>query len=157
MLMGAGLDHEVKISPLHAAVIMGAIVNQGRMMIPTLTDKVVDAAGGQKEEHTPRELRRLISPETAASLTKMLSNTVTRGTSGLPFMTTGAVHAGRDRYRRQDRIDHGTDPKGHIPGLPHSAGHEPRIALVALVINQDRWKIKSSQVGEQALEEFFRR
>ena len=31
------------------------------------------------------------------------------------------------------------------------------IALVALVINQDRWKIKSAQVGEQALEEFFRR
>ena len=159
MLMGAGLDHEVKISPLHAAVIMGAIANQGRMMVPTLTDKVVDAAGGQKEEHTPRELRRLVSPETAASLTQMLSNTVTRGTSRRAFHDRRGrpMLAGIDIAAKTGSID-GTSPKGHYSWFAaYAPAHEPRIALVALVINQDRWKIKSSQVGEQALEEFFRR
>ena len=159
MLMGAGLDHEVKISPLHAAVIMGAIANQGRMMIPTLTDKVVDAAGGQKEEHTPCELRRLVSPETAAYLTQMLSNTITRGTSRRAFHDRRGrpMLAGIDIAAKTGSID-GTDPKGHYSWFAaYAPAHEPRIALVALVINQDRWKIKSSQVGEQALEEFFKR
>jgi cell division protein FtsI/penicillin-binding protein 2 len=159
MLMGAGLDHEVKISPLHAAVIMGAIANQGRMMVPTLTDKVVDAAGGQKEGHTPRELRRLVSPETAAFLTQMLSNTVTRGTSRRAFHDRRGrpMLAGIDIAAKTGSID-GTDPKGHYSWFAaYAPAHEPRIALVALVINQDRWKIKSSQVGEQALEEFFKR
>jgi hypothetical protein len=45
MLMGAGLDHEVKISPLHAAVVMAAIGNQGRLMNPILADRIVDAKG----------------------------------------------------------------------------------------------------------------
>ena len=52
MLMGAGLDHEVKISPLHAAVMMAAIANGGRMMAPGLTDKITDSKGADKEAHT---------------------------------------------------------------------------------------------------------
>jgi len=158
MLMGAGLDHEVKISPLHAAVIMGAIANQGRMMAPTLTDKVMDATGGQKEKHVPHELRRLVSPETAASLTRMLTNTVTRGTSRRAFHDRRGrpMLAGIDIAAKTGSID-GTDPKGHYSWFAaYAPANEPRIALVALVINQDRWKIKSSQVGEQALEEFFK-
>jgi len=156
MLMGAGLDHEVKISPLHAAVMMAAIANGGRMMSPVLTDKLVDAGGTVKETHTPKEIRRLVSPETAASLTQMLSSTVTRGTSRKAF---------HDRHGRP-RLDvdvaaktgsiNGTDPAGHYSWFAAFApARNPRIALVALVINQDRWKIKSAQVGEQALEEFF--
>ena len=51
----------------------------------------------------------------------------------------------------------GDDPKGHYSWFAAFAPmHNPRIAVVALVINNERWKIKSSQVGEVALEEFFR-
>jgi cell division protein FtsI/penicillin-binding protein 2 len=65
--------------------------------------------------------------------------------------------AGIDIAAKTGSID-GTDPKGHYSWFAaYAPAHEPRIALVALVINQDRWKIKSSQVGEQALEEFFKR
>lgn len=158
MLMGAGLDHEVKISPLHAAVMMAAIANGGRMMNPGLTDKVIDAAGAVKDTYAPREIRRLVTPETASSLTRMLSTTVTQGTSRKAF------HDRRGRPRLDVEIAaktgsiSGTDPKGHYSWFAAFApARNPRIALVALVINQDRWKIKSSQVGEQALEEFFGR
>jgi len=156
MLMGAGLDHEVKISPLHAATMMAAIANGGRMMSPGLTEKLVDSSGTVRENYTPREIRRLISPETAVSLTKMLSITVTQGTSRKAF------HDRRGRPRLDVEIAaktgsiNGTDPRGHYSWFAAFApARNPRIALVALVINQDRWKIKSSQVGEQALEEFF--
>jgi cell division protein FtsI/penicillin-binding protein 2 len=50
----------------------------------------------------------------------------------------------------------GSDPRGHYSWFAAFApAQNPRIALVALVINQDKWRIKSAQVGEQALEEFF--
>jgi cell division protein FtsI/penicillin-binding protein 2 len=156
MLMGAGLDHEVKISPLHAAVMMAAIANGGRMMSPGLTDKTVDSGGKVRESHTPREIRRLVTPETAASLTRMLSSTVTQGTSRKAF------HDRRGRPRLDVEVAaktgsiNGTDPRGHYSWFAAFApARNPQIALVALVINQDRWKIKSAQVGEQALEEFF--
>lgn len=157
-LMGAGLDHEVKISPLHAAVIMSAIANGGKMMVPGLTSSIVDAQGVEKETFTPRELRRLVTPETSASLTRMLSSTVLTGTSRKAF------HDSRGRPRLDVSIAaktgsiNGTDPKGHYSWFAAFAPlQNPRIALVALVINPDKWKVKASQVGEQALEEFFKK
>ncbi|MDU0459891.1 MAG: penicillin-binding transpeptidase domain-containing protein [Geobacteraceae bacterium] len=156
MLMGAGLDHDVKISPLHAAVIMSAIANGGRMMAPVLTSSVSDDRGQQKETFIPREIRRLVSPETASSLTRMLSSTVLTGTSRRAF------HDRRGRLLLDVSIAaktgsiNGDNPKGHYSWFAAFAPLEnPRIALVALVINPDKWKIKASQVGQQALEEFF--
>jgi cell division protein FtsI/penicillin-binding protein 2 len=156
MLMGAGLDHEVKISPLHAAVMMAAIANGGRMMAPGLTDRITDRKGADREVFAPRVIRSLVAPETAASLTRMLSSSVTTGTSRRAF------HDRRGRPRIDVEIAaktgsiSGSDPRGHYSWFAAFApAHNPRIALVALVINQDKWKIKSAQVGEQALEEFF--
>ncbi len=157
-LMGAGLDHEVKISPLHAAVIMSAIANGGKMMVPGLTSSIVDGQGVEKEAFVPRELRRLVTPETSASLTRMLSSTVLTGTSRKAF------HDRRGRPLLDVQVAaktgsiNGTDPKGHYSWFAAFAPiQNPRIALVALVINPDKWKVKASQVGEQALEEFFRK
>lgn len=158
MLMGAGLDHEVKVSPLHVATIMAAIANNGRMMYPGLTERVTDTSGKTRLAHTPREIRRLVSPETAESLTRMLSSTVTTGTSRRAFHDRqGRPLLDVDVCAKTGSID-GTDPQGHYSWFAAFApAQNPRIALVALVINQDRWKIKSSQVGQQALEEFFER
>lgn len=158
MLMGAGLDHEVKISPLHAAMIMAAIANNGRMMSPALTDRVVDSKGTARELQPPQELRRLVSSETAASLTRMLSSTVTSGTSRRAFHDQrGRPRLNVDIAAKTGSIN-GTDPKGHYSWFAAFApARSPQIALVALVINQDKWRIKASQVGEQALEEFFRK
>lgn len=156
MRMGAGLNHDVKISPLHAAVIMSAIANGGRMMAPTLTNSILNEKGVEKENFAPREIRRLVTPETASSLTKMLSSTVLTGTSRKAF------HDRRGRLLLDVPIAaktgsiNGSDPKGHYTWFAAFAPiHNPRIALVALIINPDKWKIKASQVGQQALEEFF--
>ena len=157
-LMGAGLDHDVKISPLHAAVIMSAIANGGKMMVPGLTSSIIDGQGVEKELFTPRELRRLVSPETSASLTRMLSSTVLTGTSRRAFHDRrGRLLVGVPIAAKTGSID-GTDPKGHYSWFAAFAPtQEPRIALVALVINPDKWRVKASQVGEQALEEFFKK
>jgi peptidoglycan glycosyltransferase len=156
MRMGAGLNHEVKISPLHAAVMMAAIANGGRMMAPGLTDRITERNGADREVFAPRELRSLVTPGTATALTRMLSSTVKTGTSRRAF------HDRRGRPRLDVEIAAktgsitGSDPRGHYSWFAAFAPtHNPRIALVALVINQDKWRIKSAQVGELALEEFF--
>ncbi len=158
MLMGAGLDHDVKISPLHAAAMMAAIANNGRMMSPGLTESLISSSGKARFTHTPREVRRLVSPETAQSLARMLSSTVTTGTSRKAFHDRrGRPLLDVDICAKTGSID-GTDPPGHYSWFAAFApARNPRIALVALVINQDRWKIKSSQVGQQALAAFFER
>jgi cell division protein FtsI/penicillin-binding protein 2 len=158
MLMGAGLDHEVKISPLHAAVIMSAIANNGKMMAPVLTKNIVSDKGVEENARAPQELRQLVTPETAASLKQMLSSTVLTGTSRKAFHDKRGRPLVDVAIAAKTGSINGTDPKGHYSWFAAFAPiDKPRIALVALVINPDKWKIKASQVGEQALEEFFKK
>ena len=139
-------------------MIMSAIANGGKMMLPGLTSSIIDGQGVEKELFTPRELRHLVTPETSASLTRMLSSTVLTGTSRKAFHD----RQGRPRVAvpiaAKTGSINGTDPKGHYTWFAAFAPiQNPRIALVALVINPDKWKVKASQVGEQALEEFFKK
>lgn len=158
MLMGAGLDHDVKISPLHAAVIMSAIANGGKMMVPGLTSCIIDARGVETEIFTPRELRHLVTPETSASLTRMLSSTVLTGTSRKAFHDRRGRPLLNVTVAAKTGSINGIAPKGHYSWFAAFAPiQNPRIALVALIINPDKWKIKASYVGEQALQEFFKR
>ena len=158
-LMGAGLNRKVKISPLHAAVIMAAIANKGQMMAPTLADRITDKGGKVISDRKSREIRKLVSPETASDLTRMLSTTVTSGTSRRAFRNrSGKPVFGDMGIAAKTGSINGENPKGHYSWFAaYAPARAPRIALVALVINPDKWKVKASQVGERALEEFFRR
>jgi len=158
MLMGAGLGREVKISPIHAAAMMAAVANRGVMMSPLLAEKVTSGTGEVLFSSSPMELRRLLSEESAAKLEKMLSTTVNSGTSrrafhdrrGRPMLAKINIAA------KTGSID-GKEPAGQYSWFAAYAPMEdPQIALVALVVNQGKWHIKASNVGEKALEAFFR-
>lgn len=157
-LMGAGLGREVKISPIHAAAMMAAVANHGVMMTPLLAERVTGGGGETLFSAVPLEMRRLLSEESVAKLAKMLSTTVNSGTSrrafhdrrGRPMLAKLNIAA------KTGSID-GKDPEGQYSWFAAYAPMEdPQIALVALVINQGKWNIKASNVGEKALEAFFR-
>ncbi|KAF0219477.1 MAG: penicillin-binding protein [Geobacteraceae bacterium] len=157
-LMGAGLCREVKISPLHAASIMAAIANSGVMMQPVLAQEIINVKGETVFTDNPQPVRRLVSPETAGQLARMLTTTVSSGTSrkvfhdrrGRPKLASISIAA------KTGSID-GKDPAGHYSWFAaYAPANDPQIALAALVINQDKWRIKATLVGEQALEAFFK-
>jgi len=157
-LMGAGLCHEVKISPLHAATMMAAIANDGVMMLPALAQEIRNSRGETVFTQKNMPLRNLVTPATAGQLTRMLATTVNSGTSRKAF------HDRRGRFRfaslniaAKTGTINGKDPTGHYSWFAaYAPTDDPQIALVALVINQEKWKIKASYVGEQALEAFFK-
>jgi cell division protein FtsI/penicillin-binding protein 2 len=157
-LMGAGLCREVKISPLHAAAIMSAIANNGVMMFPSLAKEIRNARGEPVFVQQGEPLRNLVNPGTAAQLEKMLSKTVKSGTSRRVFHDRQgrALLSTIDIAAKTGSIN-GKDPAGHYSWFAAYAPMDnPQIALAALVINQDKWKIKAANIGEQALEAFFR-
>ncbi len=157
-LMGAGLCHEVKISPLHAATMMAAIANEGVMMTPALTQEIRNGKGETVFTQKSKPLRSLVSAGTASQLSRMLSTTVSSGTSRRVFHDRRgrALLASLSIAAKTGSID-GKDPVGHYSWFAaYAPANDPQIALAALVINQAKWKIKASYLGEQALEEFFR-
>ena len=157
-LMGAGLGREVKISPVHVAALISAVANGGIMMTPSLVQEIRNGKGEVVYSHKDQPLRRLVSPETAGKLARMLSTTVNSGTSRKAFHD----RRGRPKFRdisiaaKTGSID-GKNPDGHYNWFAaYAPMDDPQIAVVALVVNQAKWRIKASYVGEQALETFFR-
>ena len=158
MLMGAGLNREVKISPFHAAAIMATVANGGVMMTPSFAKEILDAKGSPVFTQKPQPLRTVITPETAASLARMLSSTVVSGTSRKAFHDRRGrpMFASLHVAAKTGSID-GKEPAGHYSWFAAYAPMEdPQIAIAALVINENKWRIKATYVGEQALEAFFK-
>jgi cell division protein FtsI/penicillin-binding protein 2 len=157
-LMGAGLCHEVKISPLHAATMMAAIANDGVMMLPALTKEIRNSKGETVFTPQSRPLRSLISPATAGQLSRMLTTTVNIGTSRKIFHDRrGKARLASLNIAAKTGSINGKEPAGHYSWFAaYAPADDPQIALAALVINQDKWKIKATYLGEQALEEFFK-
>lgn len=156
--MGAGLCKDVKISPLHAASIIAAIANGGVMMQPLLAHEVRNNKGEVVYTETPHEVRRIVTPETARELTKMLSTTVNTGTSRRAFQVwRGQPKLASIQVAAKTGSINGTSPAGHYSWfVAYAPVNDPQIAVAALIVNQDKWRIKASQVGEKALEAFFK-
>jgi peptidoglycan glycosyltransferase len=157
-LMGAGLGREVKISPFHAAVVMAALANEGVMMTPILAQEIRNRAGNVIFTQKPQPIRRLVVPETAGQLATMLSTTVNSGTSRKAFHDRrGRPKLASVNVCAKTGSINGKEPEGRYTWFAaYAPAEDPKIALVALIINQDRWKIKASYLGEQALEAFFK-
>ena len=156
-LMGCGLGREVKISPFHAAVMMAGLANKGTMLAPILAEEIRDGGNRVLPAAKTQIIGHLVTTETADKLSRMLLTTVTEGTSrrafhdrqGRPKLPSVTICA------KTGSIN-GTDPEGSYTWFAaYAPAEDPQIALVALVINQSRWKIKASRLGAEALEEFF--
>lgn len=157
-LMGSGLGREVKISPIHAAAVMAAIANNGVMMTPALAEEVKNGEGKVVFSHKAQPMRKLLEPETTRQLGRMLATTVNSGTSRRAFHDRrGRAKLAAINIAAKTGSINGKDPAGHYSWFAaYAPAEDPEIALVALVINGDKWKIKASHVGEQALEAFFK-
>jgi cell division protein FtsI/penicillin-binding protein 2 len=87
-----------------------------------------------------------------------MSTTVSNGTSRKVFRD----RRGRPKLAAVDIAAKtgsisGTDPPGYYSWFAAYAPiNDPQVALTALVINGEKWRIKASLLGEQALEAFFR-
>ncbi|HEU5224068.1 MAG TPA: penicillin-binding transpeptidase domain-containing protein [Candidatus Lumbricidophila sp.] len=69
----------VRATPLQMALVSAAIANGGLMMKPSLVDRVLGTDLSPLQETRPSEYGRVMSPETAAALTRMMVANVEAG------------------------------------------------------------------------------
>lgn len=145
---------DVTLSPLHAAVIVGALANRGRMMTPYLVDKVVDHLGAVRYESHPIQLRNSVSESTARELLSMMRATTESGTARKYFASPAGLQevpvAGKTGTLR------GNDPEGlyhwFVAAAPEQA---PEVAIAALVIDNGKAKLGGTKAGKLFLETYF--
>lgn len=153
---GAGFG-EVYVSPLHMAMIMSAIGSGGSMPRPILVDRIEDRDGSPLYESSPAKWRDTVFPETANAVLRMLVKTVEMGTSRRTFGTPGTTPLLQDMdVAGKTGSLSGWTPRVHFEWFAGVAPvSSPRLALSALVVNDNRWKIKGSYVGKEAFNSYF--
>ena len=137
----------VKLSPLHAALIAAAVGNGGVAPNPTL----IESIDGDPPE--PSGSRRILRPETAKALTEMMKLTVSQGTATHSFkerrrMVLGDIEVAG---KTGSLSSHQRPFKDFSWFVGFAPANDPQIAIAAVVVNGLKWKIHAPYVAREAL------
>ena len=91
--MGIGQD-KLAVTPLQMASVAAAVANHGRLMVPHLTDRIVDRDGRTVVAVTPQLQSAVMSRSTADAVTSMMEAVVNGGT-GTAAQIPGVAVAGK--------------------------------------------------------------
>ncbi|MGP0100447.1 MAG: peptidoglycan D,D-transpeptidase FtsI family protein [Solirubrobacteraceae bacterium] len=91
--MGIGQD-KLMVTPLQMAEVAAAVADRGRLMVPHLTQRVVDSEGRTVQTISPRVQSVVMKPSTAAAVTSMMEAVVREGT-GTAAQIPGIQVAGK--------------------------------------------------------------
>ncbi len=82
------------VTPLQMAMVASAVANGGKLMVPHLTDRVVDQDGRTVETIQPKVYNQVMTATTAQEVTQMMRKVVEEGT-GQPAQLGGISVAGK--------------------------------------------------------------
>ena len=72
---------ETLVTPIHMAMVMSAVVNDGKLMKPRLVTELIDYNGNVVKEYKTSEFKQLYTSEETTVLKKYLREVVTNGTA----------------------------------------------------------------------------
>src|SRR5919106_3674912 len=122
-----GEEGQILATTLQMAMVSAAVANEGRLMEPTFVEEITDPDGRASDELDPSEFADVMSEETAAELTEMMTNVAEEGTaSGLSV--SGATLAGKTGTAELDLA--GLNQAWFIGFAP---ADDPQIAVAATV------------------------
>jgi penicillin-binding protein A len=126
-----GLEGAIQTSPLQMALVAAAVGNDGRLMKPRLTDRVVRKDGRVKDRVEPDLQSEVMKPESANQLEDMMGRVVEEGT-GTAAALSGVQMAGKTGTAEVGENRELTQP-WFIGFAPID---EPRIAVAVTVERQ---------------------
>jgi peptidoglycan glycosyltransferase len=91
--MGIGQD-KLQVVPLQMAEVAAAVANGGRLMVPHMTARIVDADGRTVQSIAPRVQSVVMKPSTASAVRSMMEAVVNEGT-GVQAQIPGIQVAGK--------------------------------------------------------------
>ncbi len=153
----SGYTKSTKISPLHAATIVSALVNDGVQIDPVLVDAAYRTDGPLLYASDTSATSTLLTPETAQDMQLLLGETVRRGSARKSFrgFFKGAYKDLKVGGKTGSLT--GTDPKGRTEWFAgYGDSGDKKIAVAVVIVNKKKWYVKPAYVVRKTLEEYFK-
>jgi cell division protein FtsI (penicillin-binding protein 3) len=128
------IGQEVSVTALQMVAAFGAVANGGTLMQPRLVRSLFDAEGRETRRFEPTRVRQVISPETARTLTRMMTQVVASGT-GHHAAIEGYDVAGKTGTAQ--KLDPVSKRYSRNPGVLSFVGFapadEPRVVMLVML------------------------
>ena len=136
-------------TPLQMAQVASAVANDGKLMKPTLTDRVVDRDGRTVEDIEPETESEVMKASTAREVGDMMAGVVREGT-GTAAALEGISVAGKTGTAERD-IQRGINTPWFIGFAPRE---NPKIAIaVTLESERGQGGVLAAPIAKQVLQE----
>ena len=125
----------ISITGIQLAAALSAIANGGLLMKPSLVEKITDEKGGVVETFHPKEVRRVVSSETAKKVTALLRSATEKGGTGEAAVPAGYDVAGKTgTAQKADAAEGGYSEDRVSSGfMGFGPADEPRIVLAVVI------------------------
>ncbi len=157
--IASGFNKETLISPMHGALVVSSIVNNGKLLEPTIIDEI-NKHDQSVYHQTSRLLSEVVVPSTALILKKLMNKTVVSGTASKSF----------SKFQK-DRILSSLNIGGKTGSINNNAEHikydwfagfaeekngSNKIVVSVLVVHQDKIGIRAATYSRMAIKEYFK-
>jgi penicillin-binding protein A len=138
-------------TPLQMAQVASAVANDGKLMKPTLTDRIVDRDGRTVEEIEPETESQVMKASTASEVGNMMTGVVREGT-GTAAALEGISVAGKTGTAERD-IQRGINTPWFIGFAPRQ---NPKIAIaVTLESERGQGGVLAAPIAKQVMQELI--
>ncbi len=152
------IGQEISVTALQMVAAFSAVANGGRLMQPQIVRAALDTQGREMARE-PRVLRQVISPETARTLTEMMTAVVRSGT-GHNAAIAGYEVAGKTGTAQ--KLDPATRRYSRAPGVLSFVGFtpadDPRLTMLVMLDEpkNEKWGSEAAApifaaIGREAL------
>lgn len=133
-LASISMGQEIGVTPIQMVSAVAALANGGVLMKPYVVSEVRDAQGKSLRQFLPQVKRRVVSPETARTVTSILEGVVTDGT-GAKAAIPGFRVAGKTGTAQKIDLRTGTYSSTLFVGsfVGFVPADNPRLAMIVVI------------------------
>jgi peptidoglycan glycosyltransferase len=155
----SGFNKGTMISPIHGAVIASVAANGGYLKLPHVVSRIEEATENRLIWEPEESRERVMSPDSAREMRKLMELTVSRGTARSAFR--------RFRPRRVKNVTIGGKTGTITGGLPMGKrdwfvsyampqdSDDKGISVCVMIVNVNKWYIKSSVLAKNIIEYYY--
>jgi len=159
--VACGFNRETLISPIHGAMIAATIVNDGRLVEPTIIGRITDSEKKPVYIGRTNIIRQVISPKTSQEMKKLMAATISCGTCSSTFRgcrrdpilsklfiggKTGSINNKSNKLRYDWFVGFCSEKFG-----------TKKLALAVVVVHDELLRERAQEFARRAMRYYFRK